>query len=53
MTSSSQPRILVVDDNRLVQEMVRDAFREAGFAVEVAAEVEEEEVMASSEEGWE
>lgn len=31
------PKILVVDDNRLVRELVRDTFTEAGFAVATAA----------------
>jgi DNA-binding response OmpR family regulator len=36
MPESGQPRILVVDDNRLVLEMIQDGFRDAGFEVTTA-----------------
>lgn len=38
MPQSPEPRILVVDDNRLVLEMIQDGFREAGFVVITAAD---------------
>ncbi len=38
MSPDRPPRILVVDDNRLVRELVRDTFREAGFEVALAAD---------------
>lgn len=38
MSSTASLRILVVDDNRLIREMVRDAFQQAGFQVEAAAD---------------
>jgi DNA-binding response OmpR family regulator len=38
MPETPEPRILVVDDNRLVLEMIQDGFREAGFQVVTAAD---------------
>lgn len=38
MTLDRRSRILIVDDNRLVRELVGDTFREAGFEVDLAAD---------------
>ena len=37
MLADGPPRLLVVDDNRLVRELVRDTFVEAGFVASAAA----------------